>query len=482
MIRRETVIQRLRAVFYAGRDLLTLTGAVLATSTAFTMLAFWFFEMLRAGPVRPYTGIVFALILPAFFLIGLLLVLLRVWRRRRRLRTAGQLPEIYPQIDFGNPAIRRTLAWFSVVTFLSVAILSGATYRGVNYMNSVEFCGEVCHTVMAPEYITYQNSAHSKVACVGCHVRSGVPWFVRAKISGVRQVFAVAFHNYPRPISLVSAEHVPARETCERCHWPQKFYGGKLLVRIKYSDDEANTPLTTVLLLKLGGRTWQGFPGIHGKHLGEVRRIQYVATDEQRQGIARVTVRDEKGDTVEYVVAEVEAGAEGLPPRESRTMDCTDCHNRPTHPFQMPDRAVDEAMSEGRISPTLPFIKKKAVEVLRAEYPDRTTAAQQIASQLARFYQSSYPEVYATRRALLDTVVQQVQAIYLRNVFPEMNISWGTYPDNIGHQDFPGCFRCHDGAHQSADGRVLRQDCDTCHDILAMEESNPAVLEELGIR
>ncbi len=274
----------------------------------------------------------------------------------------------------------------------------------------------------------------------------------------------------------------PARETCEQCHWPQRFAGDKFLVRTKYGDDEKNTPVTTVLVLKIGGRTWQGSVGIHGRHLDKIERISYVSIDGRRQVIPRVRYVEDSGRSVEYVSTEVKATPEQLARGEHRLMDCMDCHNRPTHAFQMPERAVDQAMSEGRISPELPYVKKKAVELLRAAYPDRSAASERIAAALADFYRSSYPEVYRAHRALVEAAIAQVQAIYLRNVFPSMNITWGTYPNNIGHEDFLGCFRCHDGSHMSADGRAVTNDCSACHNILAMEESKPKVLADLGLQ
>jgi len=195
-----------------------------------------------------------------------------------------------------------------------------------------------------------------------------------------------------------------------------------------------------------------------------------------------VRYADDKGQQVEFIATDTKPTPEQLAAGEHRIMDCMDCHNRPTHVFQLPEAAVDQAMSDGRINPELPFIKKKAVEVLRADYPDRATAAQRIASGLEEFYRASYPGVYRDKQSMIDTAVQQVQAIYLRNVFPSMKITWGTYPNNLGHMDSLGCFRCHDGSHTSADGRTIPNDCDTCHTVLAMDEQNPKVLTELGMK
>jgi nitrate/TMAO reductase-like tetraheme cytochrome c subunit len=365
---------------------------------------------------------------------------------------------------------------------VNVIIFSVASYRGVEYMDSTKFCGQTCHTVMQPEFTAYSNSPHQRVACVECHIGPGASWFVRSKLSGVRQVFAVTFHTYDEPIPSPVHQLRPAIETCEECHWPQKFTGDKFIVRIKYSDDEKNTPLTTILVMKIGGRTWQGSVGIHGRHLDVKSRIQYVATDGHRQVIPSVKYLDDTGKNTEFLSTDTKPTPEQLAAGEQRTMDCVDCHNRPTHVFMLPDRAVDQAMAAGQINPGLPFIKKKATEVLRVVYPDRQAATQRIAASLNDFYRTSYPDVSRDKRAQIDAAIAQVQQIYLRNIFPDMKISWGTYPNNLGHEDFPGCFRCHDGSHSTPDGRTITNDCDACHTLLAVEESNPKVLADLGMK
>jgi len=479
---RESIALWVRPAVFLGHNALTLAGAVITTSAAAVMLWFWVFEIFTGHDFHPYTGIVIFLILPGVFLTGLVLMPLGVWLQRRKLRARGVLPSIYPKIDFHEPVLRRGFALISILTFFNVVILGTASYRGVEHMDSVQFCGQTCHSVMAPEFAAYVDSPHSRVGCVECHIGPGAPWFVKSKLSGVRQVFAVNLKTYSRPIPSPVRELRPARETCEQCHWPQKFHGDKFLVRTKYSDDEKNTPLTTVLVLKIGGRTWQGAVGIHGRHLDTTERISYVSIDGRRQVIPRVTYIDDDGKTVEYVSSDVQVTPEQLSKGERRQMDCMDCHNRPTHAFQLSERAVDRAMSEGRISLELPFIKKKAVEVLRVEYTDRQTATQRISETLTEFYRSSYPEVYKQHRARIEAAVEQVKVIYLRNIFPEMKITWGTYPNNIGHEDFLGCFRCHDGSHVSSDGRAINADCTACHTILAMEDPNPKVLSDLGLK
>src|SRR5262249_49375148 len=139
-------------------------------------------------------------------------------------------------------------------------------------------------------------------------------------------------------------------------------------------------------------------------------------------------------------------------------MQCIDCHNRPAHSFQLPERAVDRAMALGQIPVSLPSIKKKGVEVLRAEYLSSEDAASKIPAAI----QEHYRPVHAG--ADLGRAAVALLAIYNQNVFPELKVTWGTYPNNLGHTDFPGCFRCHDEAHISADQRTITQDCAACHE------------------
>jgi hypothetical protein len=336
---------------------------------------------------------------------------------------------------------------------------------------------------MAPEYTAYVDSPHSRVGCVQCHIGPGASWFVKSKLSGARQLVAVALETYSRPIPSPVHELRPARDTCEQCHWPSKFHGDKLVVKEKYADDEPNTRSVSVLMLRIGGTSHGGRQGIHGLHLDDNERIRYTSTN-RRQTISEVSYVGDDGKTVKYVSEEA-APAAGPGPAEApeqRSMDCIDCHNRPTHSFPLPERAVDEALAQGRISAQLPFVKKKAVELLRAEYPDRDSAARAIEAGLPAFYRAQYPQVLEKQAPLVEAAARQVRDIYLRNVFPAMKLTWGSHPDNIGHEDFPGCFRCHDDKHTSAEGKVITQDCTACHAILAMDESDPKVLTDLGLK
>src|SRR5271165_377499 len=479
---RESIRDWAQPIYFLGQNPVTLTGAVITTSTALTILAFWFYDIFLPGPPHPYIGLLVFLILPGVFALGLLLIPIGIWLRRRSLLLSGKLPTIFPAIDLQLPVVRRTFEYVAVATVLNILIFGTASYRGVEYMDSTTFCGKTCHTVMEPEYTAYQGSPHSRVNCVECHIGPGAGWFVKSKLSGLRQVFAVTFHTYSRPIPAPVKYLRPARETCEHCHWPQRSTGDKFVVKTTYKDDEKNTAQTTALLVKVGGRTWQGAVGIHGRHLDEGSRIQYISIDAERQVIPIVYYTDDKGKTIDFVSSDIQATKQQLAAGEHRSMDCVDCHNRPTHAFELPENAVNKQMAVGSISPELPLIRKKAVEVLKVDYPDRDTAHHRIVDNLNTYYRTSYPDVYNSRRSVVEQSAESVAGIYLRNIFPAMKMTWGVHPNNLGHTDSAGCFRCHDGSHTSADGQTITNDCTACHNLLAVEEVNPKVLTDLGLK
>ncbi len=477
-----TVRDWARLLYYLSQNTLSLIGVVLTTSSALTLIGFWMYDFMLPGPPHPYVGILLFLILPGVFVLGLLLIPIGIGLRRRQLQQIGDLPTVYPAIDLKTPMVRNSLLFIGFATILNVMIFGLASYKSVSYMDSKEFCGLSCHTVMAPEYGAYENSPHSRVECVQCHIGPGAGWFVRAKLSGLRQVFAVTFHTYSRPIPSPVKYLRPARDTCEQCHWPQRFSGDKFILKTNYKDDEKNTPMTTALVMKIGGWAPSGSVGIHGRHLDDGSRIHYISTDERRQVIPVVYYTDDKGKIVEYVSTDIKVNKQELEKGEKRTMDCIDCHNRPTHAFELPANAVDLRMSRGLISPELPYIHKKAVELLKADYPDRDTAQRQIVEGIENYYRTSFPDLYASKRALIEQSAENLARIYLRNIFPDMKMSWGVHPNNLGHNDFPGCFRCHDGSHTSADGQTISNDCTTCHNLLAVQEENPKMLADLGLQ
>ena len=466
--------QMLRPLFYLGQNLTSRIGVVLATSAGVTLVLAYLSQLFGVA-YNPYAGILVFLLLPGVFVLGLILIPIGIYRDFREKRKLGRLPAAYPAIDFRQPQLKQT-AWFVVImTAINVPLFAIATYRGTLYMDSVQFCGLTCHQVMQPEYTAYQRSPHARVACIDCHIGPGAPWFVRSKISGSYQLLAVAFNLYPRPIPTPVHNLRPARETCEDCHWPERFSGDKLVVKTKFDDDEKNSATKTVLLVHIGGRHPDSqLVGIHGRHLG---LLTYMAADERRQTIASIKYQNPDGTFTEFVSKE--APANGSSYREPRTMDCMDCHNRPTHTFDMPEAAVNREMAAGRIAPSLPFVHKLSVELLKRNYPSRLAAQTELPEAFRAYYKTHYFAVYNAQRAQIEQSAAALLYVYNGNIFPEMNITWGTYPNNLGHADFPGCFRCHDGNHKSSQGREITQDCNACHSLLAMDEADPKILHEL---
>jgi len=446
------------------RNGISLAGILIVTLSAVLFLTFFLADLIGLH-TNPYIGIIFFLIIPGVFVFGLLMVPIGMWRERRR-RASGHPSKIgWPRLDLNDPIQRRTVVIVLVLTVTNVIIVSLAAYKGIEFMDTPAFCGQVCHEVMEPEFAAFQDGPHSRVACVSCHIGPGAPWFVKAKIDGTRQVIAVLRGTHARPISSPVHNLRPAREVCEQCHWPEKFHGDKMVTVREYANDEASTENLTTLKVHVGGGSERlGIAtGIHW-HMNVANEVDYIATDESRQVIPYVRVKDRLGAVREYFAEGVTE--DQLQKGERRRMDCIDCHNRPTHRFAAtPGRAVDDAIGRGELSRTLPFMRREAVAALTPAYPDRAAGQREIATHLMNFYRSQQTGGAArVAPGDVERAIQATQRLYARNVFPKMNVTWGTYPDNIGHTDAPGCFRCHDDQHKTRDGLVIKQDCEQCHD------------------
>ncbi len=465
----------LQPFFFFGNNPVTLIGSGLTTASAITLLSYWMMQMVGHRFANPYLGIIFVLFLPALFVGGLLLVPIGMLLRRQALRQAGQIPASYPALHLDDPLFRHGVIVVLAATFVNFIIVGLSSYRGVAYMDSPRFCGQSCH-VMAPQWTAYRESPHSHVDCVQCHVGSGMESYIQAKVNGTRQLVEVAFHTWPTPIRATLNNLRPARETCEQCHSPTRFVGEKLLVKTTFGDDEKNSVTRTVLVLHLGGvDSVSHFSGIHGHHLNH---FEYVATGADEQTIIAVTATNPDGTTTQYVSTDWKGPIRGV----TRTMDCMDCHNQATHVFQTPQEAIDEAMLDGSPSPDLPFVHKEGLQLIQAKYSSQAEAGRKIVAGLDDFYRTKYPDVWTSQRPKIDAAARRLVAIYDRNVYPQMKITWGTYPNNIGHMAYPGCFRCHDGNHVSRDGKTLSNDCSLCHNLLATDETHPGVLNDLGLQ
>jgi hypothetical protein len=471
--RMSRVKEFLAPLIYLSSNAISLAGVVLVTTATVLWLAL-LPSFINGEPANAYTGILEFMLLPGIFFAGLALIPLGIHFYRRSHRNS--LPPVFPEIDLRNERFRRLLLFVAVTTVLNVVIGGQLSYRAVSYMETPTFCGQTCHTVMKPEFTAYQNSPHARVACVSCHIGPGANWFVKSKLSGTWQVISVTFNLYQRPIPTPVKALRPARETCEVCHWPQKFNGNRIRMIDKFTDDEQTKHLQTVLLMKIGGGG--GYEGIHGAHMGPGVHIEYAPADEKRQNIPWVRY-ERNGDRTTF-------RAEGfkdadLAKMPQRTMDCIDCHTRPSHSFQLPERAVDEALAKGLIDASLPFVRKAALDVIKADYPTTAASESEIPRRFQEFYWKNYPAVWQAHSDSVQRSASAVMAAYSRNVFPEMRVTWGVYPNNIGHTDYTGCFRCHDDRAGDKAGRTIPQDCTTCHQLLAMEEESPKILTELGL-
>ena len=452
------------------RNWWSLTGLVIAGGALFSFLLLFVLDSLaRFG--NPYLGILTYLVAPGFLFLGLLLTVFGMWWERRRRSRQGAGP-VQLVIDLSRPRDRKRLAWFvgGAAGFLLLSAVG--SYQTYHFTESTQFCGQVCHTVMEPQWVTYQQGPHARVACVECHIGPGATWFVKSKLSGTYQVYATLADKYPRPIPTPIKNLRPARETCEQCHWPQKFIGNLDRTFHYFLADETNTPFVVRMTLKVGGGDPRHGPveGIHW-HVHPTNLVQYIAArwedgkwvpDPTRQSIPWVRFVDGQG-----VVTEYRKPSFGEDPSkfEIRTMDCMDCHNRPAHQYQAPSKAVDRALALGRIDPTLPWIKSNAVYVLTLEYTNRTEALETIATFLAAAYP---PDTYPDRQKSIREAIAVVQEIYRNNFFPDMRASWDKYPVNSSHMFWPGCFRCHEGEHSTPDGKqTIVKDCNACHSILA---------------
>jgi nitrate/TMAO reductase-like tetraheme cytochrome c subunit len=442
----------------AARNPVSLVGIAIATAMAWVFLAL--FALYLLGFLEnPYIGLVLFVVIPAAFMAGLLLIPIGIRRTRRR--TPGVEPE-WPVLDLRDPHQRSVVVAVLTLTFVNVLIVTIAAYGGVHYMETVAFCGTVCHTTMEPEYVAHRRGAHAQIECVQCHVGPGAGPLVQSKLAGTRQLFEVVTNRVPRPVPPPPELISPARATCESCHWPERFIGDRTKVIREFGNDEKNTESDTTLLLHVGGGSLERGvgTGIHW-HMNLDNEIEFVVAADKPESIPYVRLRDRAGNVREYY-------ADGATPQQiasgtRKRMDCMDCHNRPAHTFApSAPRAVDDALAQGLIPRDLPFARREAVAAIRQTYPDRSAAMMGIASRLREFYRSRG----GVDAGQVDRAIRGAQEAWASNVFPAMKVTWGTYPSNIGHVDSPGCFRCHDDSHKTKDGQhVLSQDCELCHTV-----------------
>lgn len=383
--------------------------------------------------------------------------------KKQVVKRPGWLPRRYASIDLNDPRQRRWILFFILGGIVEIILLAAVGFRGAEFMDTPQFCGQLCHEVMKPQYTVYHESLHAKVNCVNCHIGPGADWLVKSKLNGIPQVFATIFNTYQRPIPSPVENLRPARETCERCHWPEKFTGDRILAFRHYAQDEANTEQVRNNVFKVGGGKSDGARGIHW-HIAA--KVWYLALDEKRQDIAWVGVENNDGKLTEYLAPD--KASQVTPQRmekEKRLMDCIDCHNRATHVFRPPAELIDDAIFHGRIDRSLPFIKKKGVEAFTGSEPDLSATLNKIEA-IRAFYESTYPQIFAQKKDKIEAAIRELTAIARKSIFPEMKTNWKTHLDNMGHLQSPGCFRCHGKLLPAAsmqEKKTIDATCESCH-------------------
>ncbi len=458
-------------------------GVILA-STAF--ISFFILEGLSLiGIFRStYTGIITYFIIPIIFVIGLLLLPIG-WQVQKK-KTGTTLHNVFTdKLGDGNIGSHnfweKVIPVVSILTVVNVLFIVAAGSSAMHYMDDSEFCGTACHTIMGPEWQVYSVSPHSRVPCVDCHIGEGVQAMAEAKINGAWQAFANMFELYEKPIGTPIHNLRPARETCGKCHWPEKHYGSKLVKIQRYQEDEANTLQYTTLNLKVDAANGVG-SGIHW-HISEENEVRYSSVDDQREHMIWVEVMHPDGEYRRFTNQRLSDSIAHAP--EARTLDCVDCHNRATHIYEQPDAALDKAIATGLIDTDLPYIKREGLMAITTEYNEKNDGLETIAERLENFYEHEYP---GSNFENLNSSIEAVQAIYDRNIHPEMKITWNTYPNHLGHRlefgcfschnfmqhdQSDGCFRCHNRHLVNDAGASISDECTLCHSILALNEKDP---------
>jgi len=451
------------------RNWISWSGLLLAISALFSFFLLFAIDLF-AGHPNPYLGILAYVVAPAFFVLGLLVTLFGAilqWRRNRRALKAAE-PLVF-KIDLSRPRDRRFLWIFAGVAVVFLFVTAFGSYQTYQLSESAQFCGKACHLPMEPQFVAAQYTAHAKVECVACHVGPGAAAYFKTKVNGVKQLYHTVKNDFDRPIRMSASNPRPGQAICEQCHWPSKYVGNVERTYQHFLSDEKNTPFAVRLLLNVGGGDPANGPvgGIHF-HMNIANKIEYIATDDQRMTIPWVRSTNPQGVVTEYRDPDFKDDPAKF---QIQRMDCMDCHSRPAHKVHTPNEAVDLSLMTGRLDLTVPWVKQKVVAALTQPYKTKAEAEQGIATALRK----DYPDP-----AVADRIIREAQSIYRENFFPEVNLDWRTHPDFVGHKNWNGCFRCHDGKHVAADGQksIKASDCKSCHLILA--QGDPAGMKQIN--
>jgi hypothetical protein len=452
----------------ASRNWITIIGLLIA-SVNFLIIIVLFVISTIFNKNDTNLGLFIYIILPGFMLLGLLMIPAGIIiSRKKRLASTPNEKKRLPAIDLNNPVHRNTFVIFTITTVIILFLSTYGSFEAYHLTESVEFCGTLCHKVMEPEHTAYQSSPHANVSCVECHVGSGASWYVKSKLSGLHQVYAVATKTYPTPIETPLHDLRPARETCEKCHWPQKFYARNLQTKKYYLADSLNSEWNIMLQMKIGPEFNDlGFAeGIHW-HINPDVNIEYISENDKRELITYVKYTNKAtGAVTVYRNPEIVMSDSAVSASSARTMDCIDCHNRPSHKYSSPPVYFDKAMLTNEVSPAIPFIKKTAMGILRNNFPTKDTALMQIRDGINNYYKSDFGDFFEKNHDIIDKSIASLQKAYSQNSFPGMKVTYDAYPDHIGHLESEGCFRCHNDSFVSDNGRKITRDCNLCHTIV----------------
>jgi len=448
----------------------SITGLILVANALLLMLILFAISLISMDS-NTYLGVYLYIVLPFILFLGIILTLAGMVKKRKKIAEPGTR---WPILDLNNKKQRDSVIIISIFSFLFLVVSAIGSFQAYHYSESVNFCGKFCHKVMNPEYTTYLHSPHARVKCVECHVGEGASWYVKSKLSGLYQVYATLFNIYPRPIPTPIKNLRPARETCEKCHWPQKFYARNLRSEKGYLTDSLNTEWDITLMMKIGP-TYSAMgllEGIHW-HINPDVKIEYVASTKDRESIPWVRFTNLKTGVVQiFQDTENVLSRKALDTLAIRTMDCMDCHNRPSHSYKSAPFFVDNAMITGAIPQDLPFIKKAAMNVLKGPFSNTDSTLRYITDSIHNFYRTGFPEIWKAQKQEIDKAVTGIEQAFAMNIFPEMRVTSSNYLNHIGHLESDGCFRCHSNRHKSDKGVVISKDCDLCHTIIAQGPAN----------
>jgi len=466
----------------SSRNWITIIGSLIAALNLILIILLFIISTIF-NKSDTNLGLFIYIILPGFFLLGLIMIPLgMIITRKKQKKDSDSEKKRLPVVDLNDPRHRNAFIIFTVLTIIILFLSTYGSFEAYHLTESVEFCGTLCHKVMEPEYTAYQNSPHANVTCVECHVGSGASWYIKSKLSGLHQVYAVLTKTYPTPIETPLHDLRPAMETCEKCHWPQKFYARTLQTNRYFLADSINSEWNVMLQMKIGPEyRGMGFnEGIHW-HINPSVNIEYISENDKREIITYVKYTNrETGEVTVFSDPDAPLSDSLIISSTSRSMDCIDCHNRPSHNYKSPPVYFDNEMITGGISKEIPFIKKTAMDVLKNSFSDKDTALNKINNDITNFYKSGYNDYFNANTDLINNSVKSIQKAFSQNTFPGMKVTYDIYPEHIGHLETEGCFRCHNDVFISDKGKKITRDCNLCHTILG--QGKPEMMKDTTIR